>query len=458
MNTLIKKLALVLTVLLALNSCEEFTEVDLPESQLASTSVFENESIARAALASIYAQMRERGFVSGTTIGGTLLLSSYSDDLDFYGNNLDIQQFSNHTVLASNLFLNELWASGYTQIYATNALLEGVEKSTSISTEVKNQLIGEALFLRSLIHFYLANLFGSIPYVTTTDYKLNSTINKTLEHDVYGLILSDLQYSESLVSAAYPSIDRVRVNKATVTALEARLYLYIGNWSDAESAATAIIQNPLYAWQPDVSQVFLKDSPSIIWSLHPGIAGLNTNDARTFAASDGPPTESLLSTNLYDEFELGDLRKTMWIKTVADGANTYHQAYKYKNYSSTTVSEEYTIVFRLAEQYLIRSEARAKLGNISGAQEDLNMIRHRAGLSDTNASTPADLLTAIIKERRSELFTEQGDRWLDLKRTGTAASALSFLKSGWRATDVLLPIPNKELLLNGNLLPQNSGY
>ena len=458
MNTLIKKLALILTVLLALNSCEEFTAVDLPESQLASTSVFENESTARAALASIYAQIRERGFVSGTTIGGTLLLSSYSDDLDFYGNNLDIQQFSNHTVLASNLFLNELWASGYSQIYATNALLEGVQKSTSISTEVKNQLIGEALFLRSLIHFYLANLFGSIPYVTTTDYELNSTINKTLEHDVYGLILSDLQYSESLVSAAYPSIDRVRVNKATVTALEARLYLYIGNWSDAESAATAIIQNPLYVWQPDVSKVFLKDSPSIIWSLHPGIAGLNTNDARTFAASDGPPTESLLSTNLYNEFELGDLRKTMWIKTVADGANTYHQAYKYKNYSSTTVSEEYTIVFRLAEQYLIRSEARAKLGNISGAQEDLNMIRHRAGLSDTNASTPADLLTAIIKERRSELFTEQGHRWLDLKRTGTAASALSFLKSGWRATDVLLPIPNKELLLNGNLLPQNSGY
>ena len=64
----------------------------------------------------------------------------------------------------------------------------------------------------------------------------------------------------------------------------------------------------------------------------------------------------------------------------------------------------------------------------------------------------------MLQERRSEFFTEQGHRWFDLKRTGTAGQALGSLKPGWKATDAVLPLPESELLLNGNLLPQNAGY
>lgn len=119
---------------------------------------------------------------------------------------------------------------------------------------------------------------------------------------------------------------------------------------------------------------------------------------------------------------------------------------------------EYSIIFRLSEQYLIRAEARAHLDNISGAQLDLNTIRNRAGLPNTLATSMSDLLNAIIQERQVELFAEQGHRWFDLKRTGNAGTVLSAIKPNWQATDVLLPIPETELEINPNLLPQNSGY
>src|SRR5690606_19066848 len=110
-----------------------------------------------------------------------------------------------------------------------------------------------------------------------------------------------------------------------------------------------------------------------------------------------------------------------------------------------------------AEQYLIRAEARAQLSNIAGAQADLNKIRIRAGLGETLASSQNELLTAILQERRFELFTEHGHRFFDLKRTGNLDNVLGS-KPGWNTTDRLFPLPEKELLLNPNLLPQNPGY
>lgn len=458
MKNKIIKLIIAAAIPIFLFSCEEFTEVDLPKSQLTGEAVFQNTATANAALADLYARLRESGFVSGKSLNGTVLMANYADDLDFYGNDNDSEQFNVHTISPANSLLSQLWNNGYSQIYAANALIDGVRNSTAITGEAHDRFIGEALFIRAYLHFYMTNLFGSIPYITTTDYKVNASIDKTAQSEVYNLILGDLAQAESLLPLAYPTAERVRINKGVVIAFQSRVHVYAGNWTEAEASATETINNPDYVWQPDPALVFLKDSPAIIWSFHPGISGLNTNDARTFALSDGPPIKPALSNNLYNAFEVGDLRKTLWIKTVTDGAESYYQAFKYKQESITAVSEEYTILFRLEEQYLIRSEARAHLGNIAGAQADLNMTRNRAGLPNTTAANETQLLAAVLNERRFEFFTEQSHRWFDLRRTGNAATALAGIKPGWSDTDELLPIPSIELTLNSNLLPQNPGY
>ncbi|HEU4473178.1 MAG TPA: RagB/SusD family nutrient uptake outer membrane protein, partial [Flavisolibacter sp.] len=120
---------------------------------------------------------------------------------------------------------------------------------------------------------------------------------------------------------------------------------------------------------------------------------------------------------------------------------------------------EYLIVFRLAEQYLIRAEARMHKGDIQGSISDLNIIRSRAGLPSLPVTlTPVQLATAIEQERRVELFCEWGHRWQDLKRTGRAGAVLSTAKApNWQSTDELYPIPAVEMQ-NNPFLTQNPGY
>ena len=106
----------------------------------------------------------------------------------------------------------------------------------------------------------------------------------------------------------------------------------------------------------------------------------------------------------------------------------------------------------------MRAEAFLNLGNMSASQADLNKIRLRSGLPPLDISSPSLMLEAIVEERRHELFTEYGHRWFDLKRLGIAKNVLAPIKQGWKDTNVWLPIPEKEIIANSNLQPQNKGY
>ena len=116
---------------------------------------------------------------------------------------------------------------------------------------------------------------------------------------------------------------------------------------------------------------------------------------------------------------------------------------------------------RLAEQYLIRAEARAEQDKLIVSMEDVNKIRQRSNLSAINILDSDldqdEVITIILEERRKELFTEWGHRWFDLKRRRKADPILSSKKPHWEDTDVLYPIPEDELLKNPNLI-QNPGY
>ena len=112
----------------------------------------------------------------------------------------------------------------------------------------------------------------------------------------------------------------------------------------------------------------------------------------------------------------------------------------------------------MGEAYLIAAEASVQLDRLSEGLYYLNAIRSRAGLTPLAGGDKNSLLSAVEQERRIELFSEQGHRFFDLKRTGRATEVLGLLKTNWEPTDELLPIPESELLLNPNLSPQNDGY
>ena len=173
-----------------------------------------------------------------------------------------------------------------------------------------------------------------------------------------------------------------------------------------------------------------------------------------------------MSSYLSTAFESGDTRFTNWVGSFTRSGNTYYFPYKYKVWQRPQPVTEYIMVLRLAEQYLIRAEARVKQGNIQGAQDDLNAIRVRAGLDSTTANDQPSLLTAIMHERQVELFTEWGHRWFDLKRTDGLDAVMGNpenvyqTKGGngaWSPNWSLLPIPYEETVINHNLI-QNPGY
>jgi hypothetical protein len=333
-------------------------------------------------------------------------------------------------------------------------LLENIEISSGLTQLVKQQLKGEALFLRAYSNFYLINTYGEVPLPLTTDVKITSTLSRKNIEKVYEQIIIDLVKAKSILSPSYPNTEKVRANKWAATALLARIYLYNQSWSGAEQEATEVINSGLYTPLDNVKHVFIKNSKESIlqfWTQN----GF-TVEGSLFIPSENAIPNYYLTDQLLNAFEMGDQRKIEWINSSIVNGQTYYYPFKYKNRTTVPVGE-YLTTLRLGELFLIRGEARAMQNNIVGANDDLNVIRNRAGLSNSVALSQSDVLIEIENERRIEFFCEWGHRFYDLKRNGNLNSVMSNIKPNWQSTSILLPIPHYELLNNPNL-HQNPGY
>ncbi|MDP3680034.1 MAG: RagB/SusD family nutrient uptake outer membrane protein [Flavobacterium sp.] len=450
----------ILFIMLWFNSCDDFTESDTPVSELDTAAVFEEKNIAYSAMTNVFAQMRDNGMLTGKTTGIQKEMGLYVDELTWYGNSAQsAANFFTNTLIPTHPTLATWWNNSYSQIYAANAVIEGVAGSIKLLQTDKEQLTGEAKFARAFVHFYILQLWGDVPYVTGTDYTFNSTLKRLPTAEVYAKIIEDLESAIILLPEEYTNPTRVRPNSYVAQALLARVYLYAGMWSEAANSASAVLnKTDTYTWVTELNNVFLKGSTVTIWQYAPRTPTRNTDEGTTFIFNAGPPNSVALTNSLVNTFEAGDQRKVKWIRSISKGSSTWYHAYKYKKTGSNTPQLEFSIVLRLAEMYLIRAEARARQGELTNAKDDLNVIRNTAGLGNTIAVTQDEILNAILHERQVELFSEFGHRFFDLRRFDALDQALSGVKANWNNTDNLLPLPQNELNLNPNIGPQNPGY
>lgn len=452
-------------------------EIDNPKTSVAAAQVFESDNTAISAVAGIYRSLVfESGFAQGE-INSVTFLSSLSADLyqadPAYSTDLLSQQFSGNNISPDNTYIQNLWTSIYKTIYKCNTIFNGLNKSVSVSADVKMQLMGEILFIRAVCHFYAVNLFGDAPLILTDDYKSNAIAARTPRDMVYQQIVTDLTEAKALLTDKYvdganaPTTDRVRVNRSAVTAMLARVYLYLKNWSNAEASASEVIDNSaLYGLNSDLNKAFLASTSSFtnkeaIWQLMPVIPNDNTFEARVFILLRLSSYKGSLTNQFLQSFEPGDKRRISWVKDTTYGTTTLSYPFKYKVRGSSSPVAEYSMVLRVAEQYLIRAEARAQQDKLTGANSaasDIDIIRQRAGLGLTTATTKDQILADIEQERKVELFCEWGHRWLDLKRWDKADMVLSSLKPNWNDGDNLYPLPQQEMDRNPYLRPQNLGY
>ncbi|HTI08830.1 MAG TPA: RagB/SusD family nutrient uptake outer membrane protein [Puia sp.] len=470
-----------LLVALTLGGCKKYLEVPLPASSIAAEGVFNNDGTAAAALNGVYAALYN-GSVFDYSSSLTYTLGLYGDELVNYSTIFNNKALYMDAVTSSVSSATGYWTYLYSQLYAINQAIQGIQANNALT--YKNQWLGEAYFLRGLAYFYLTNLYGDVALVLTPDYLKNNGLKRSPQSDVYKQIIADLKQAQQLLDDDYHddggavTTDKGRPNRMAVDALLARTYLYTKDWPNAEIQAGSVIANTGTYQLPTPDKVFLLNSQEVIWGLVPMVSNLYSYMVRDAAiypipkgTTPGSPYGITLSDSLANAFEPGDLRYTNWIgaDTVpASGLNPqhiYHYAYKYKVKGTLTAPLESVVLFRLAEQYLIRAEARAqqnKLSGGNGATDDLNVIRARAGLPPTTAVSQADILNAIQQERRVELFCENGHHFFDLRRTGALDAYMTKLVplkggAGWNSNLAYWPIPVTDIQNDPNLT-QTPGY
>lgn len=454
--TTIKRGIGLLMISLCLTACEELVHIDLPDNQLNTQDVFADVNTAKGALSNLYSNIRETPLFRGghNALGSDF--SKYTDELISF---LQQDLFYLNALVASNPLVTQYWDRSYVDIYHINAFIEGLTASTKLEQTDKKVFLGEAYFLRALYYHYLCQLYGDIPYITTTDYKINGSIGKTAYLQVLDLIEKDLKTALDLLEPNYRNPERVFPNGGVAELLLAKNYLLQKRYDLAETYAQNILDNPLYNLETDLNKVFKKSASSTLWQMSPNIVGsifTPTNEAMNYIFLSLPPTNATLTTLLLNTFEVHDLRLQHWIKKVSNGTDSYSHVYKYKNASNNT--DEFSIVYRLEEAYFIKAEALTYQEKISDAVGVLNEIRTRRGLMGlpTTLNKP-DFITELLGEYQREFFTEGGHRFFDLKRNNRL-NILETIKPNWEAKHALFPIPESEILLNENLKPQNNGY
>lgn len=466
-------------ILIAASGCKKYLDVPLPIDRIAGNSVFENDYTAAGALNSIYA-----GLYAGNNFDGNTSVNYYTgmygDELKNWSTVASYQAVYFNGVSSSLGGVTALWGNLYKQLYSVNLAIEGLTPADK-GLIYRNQWLGEAYFLRGLMYFYLTNAYGDVPLVLGSDYLKNNALARSPQADVYNQILLDLQQAQTLLTPELRdgngavTKDRGRPNQAAVSALLARVYLYLGDWNNAATQAGILIGNTATYQLVNPAQTFLVNSTENIWGIVPTantLASYKVKDVLVYILPKGvtPLASGLfgsLSDSLVNSFEPNDLRFTNWVgkDTVAPAGPTimsiYYYPYKYKATGTLTAAQETIVMLRLAEQYLIRAEARAQQSDLNGALADLNAVRTRAGLPGSTAVTQTEILNAIQKERRVELFTEGGHRFFDLRRTKTLdalMTKLSPLKGGsWDPYKQWWPIPLSDVQNNKNLL-QTPGY
>lgn len=457
---------------LLLISCKKLVEIDGPVDTITTKQIFASNKEAEWAVTGLYSKLIN-GFFSGnyTVVGEanyssglcTILGGLSSDDLQPPANSLDYRFVSTNNL---NIFQAgitvPLWTTAYKSIYDANAIIEGIAASEGqyLTDSARRQLTGEALSIRAFAYFYLVNFYGGLPLALTTDFNKTASLSRSPVNKVYEQITADLKQAIPLLQTDYTAgkSERVRINRWFAEALLARVSLYSGDYQQAITSAGAVIgHTQLYSLE-DPANAFFNTSKEAILQLKQTF-----ESGYGYATPEGYSirTRFTLPESLINSFGANDKRKISW--TRFENNNWYPDKYKLGPYNAYNNMNEYYVVMRLSELYLIRAEASMLLSasNTTSAINDLNELRGRSNATlFPDDLTAAQVTEAIASERRRELFAEWGHRWLDLKRTGKATEVLSAIsyKQPWKGDyQLLYPIPVNDLRDNPNL-KQNEGY
>jgi hypothetical protein len=435
------RFAFYVLVIFSFLSCHKFLNV-LPTNAVSDTQAITDSASATNAVRGAYRALAAGGYY-GATYQFDVLLSGNA--LNYTQSGASQLQFIYHTLTADNNDLETIWAAEYAAINDANFVIAKVPGivAPTLSQSYRNQLLGEAHFIRALAYFDLGRAFGGVQLFLTPTTQVADKLGKTRSNqaETYAQVLNDLDAAASLLPAKSAVRDRATQN--TAVALRARLNLYLEQWTQAEAdAGTLIADSADYKLVTPYSNFFNNtNTTESVFELSYSLAYPNPMYSNWKAGGNFTPKDSVV--NLLQNPAIGGSRSALLLTS---GTRILGNLYPLSNGTNPVY------VIRIAELWLIRAEARAQQGNLPGALSDLNAIRTRAGLPSSTAATQSDILLAIENESRVE-FALEPHRWFDLVRTGRAGAVLNVTDPN----HYLFPVPTPELQADPSLT-QNPGY
>ncbi|WP_420147972.1 RagB/SusD family nutrient uptake outer membrane protein [Spirosoma sp.] len=439
--------------LLWMTSCKEILEPTPYDLQI------DDITLTRAAdvpLVRIGLYSAFRGMTSSIVIAGDFT----ADHIKHNGTFTAYQEFGTKQITSTNADIQAFWAAMFRTVYVANFILEKLPNVAGVSSSARSQLTAEARFLRGLANFYGVYTFGDIPLPTTTDQATNRNIARSPKATVLAAILADFNAAlEGTGLADDSSTGAAYLSKRVVQAALARFYLYQKNWAQAETFATQVINSGKFTLVPDYNTIVIQNftAESIF-----EVGYTQNDDAGTLNSLFVSRREVIPSDQVVialNSAESGERVKTIEFNVSEQQGND--NGWTVLKYGTAIAGNANIVVFRLAEMYLIRAEARAQQGKLTGAGgavADLNVLRTRAKATPVANASQADLLLVVERERQYELAFE-GHRWYDLVRTGRAQAVMSAFSPNWNARYEVWPIPQAEILRNPALQgAQNPGY
>jgi starch-binding outer membrane protein, SusD/RagB family len=396
----------------------------------------------------------------------------------------DKDLLDNWTFGPSGFSFNEEWTGLYDGIGRAAYAIKYIQQMDLPQAD-KDRYLSEVKLLRAYFYFCLVRTFGGVPkvdHVLESQEDINEASIRASAQEIYAFIEQDCNEAIAKLPSNIDPAENGRVSKWAATALLAKVYLYQKKWAAAKTLCDQIINSGKFALLNDYSQIwreageFLSES---IWEVNAIAIGPSPKGVQQYSSvQDIRPRGwgfNTPSQDLVNAYEPNDKRKDATImfrgQTLWDGevfnTSAPNERYNYKAYASRTMetfsgdqdqSNKNLRLFRYGEILLIKAEVENELNNIPDAKTALNLIRKRAGLANTTATTQAELRDAIYKERRVEMAFEH-DRTFDLRRTGRAGAVLRALGKNYvDGRHELFPIPQIQIDRSSGRLIQNPGY
>lgn len=418
-------------LLITLLSCEDILDVK-PALSLDANAAIKDKDDLQYGITGCYNALQFTGYYGRSF----LVIGDLASDNAYNGGTIkEYGQINNNSILADNLVIDGTWSALYIAINRVNTIIYQMGKLNDLTPEEGERYLAELRFLRALHYYNLARTFGEVPLKLEATLGLdNINVPVSSLDDIYTQIMADLNFAEGKLTGS----DKVRATNMAVKALMAKVYLERSDWTNAVNKATEIIESGQFSLMEEYATLFSEeDNGESIFEVSFTEQEKNRLAEYFFPSQLTGRYEVAPTQEFIDSYESGDERLDV---TIWEADKPY--VHKYEQIS---LGNDNVYVFRLAEIYLIRAEANARNNqNNSQVQADINLIRDRAGLGETTATTFAELLLAIEEERRHE-FAFEGHRWFDLVRTNRAIDVLQNVTS---TDQYLMPIPLSEIVTN----------